>query len=218
MSENNRLLRNKEWILPLNCDNVDVLKDALEKKLWFRTKAIGSEDWYQKITDKNRYKVENQNFGFYFKNQPYTVYKGQDKDSDVFCAKCVCVTSRTTRYTKFYRIGVPSKEVVHIFAGKELDDLILSDIKNWAKQMTPKTMRAFSCKWFVPYLRALPEEILFQEGFVDKIKTSLEEGFSSRNASKKLVKTANQILDDCVELKKEGKLSFDRCKTAKIKE
>lgn len=210
MSENKRLLRSSSWIIPINCDNPDVLRDALEKGLWFRTKAIEPEDWYQKINSRNRYKVEKQNFGFYYKSQPYTVYKGQTKDPDVFCAKCVCVTSRTTRYTKFYHIGAHSKEVLHVYTGKELEDLILSDVNSWAKQMTPQTMRAMSCKWFVPYLHALPQEILLQEGFVDRIKTSLEEGFTSRKASQKLVRAANEILDDCVTLKKEGKLAFDK--------
>ncbi len=204
------LLRSESWIRSFNCDNVGDLKNALEKGLWFRTKAIESKDWYQKINDENRYMVERQSFGFYYKNKPYKVYQGQTKDN-VFCVKLVCVTSRTTRYTKFYKMSDSANEKVHVYAGKELDDLILSDLNNWAKMMTPETMRALSCKWFVPYLHALPNEILFQDGFVERIKTSLNDGFKSRKISQSLVKNTHKILDDCIALKKNGKLAFDKC-------
>ena len=211
-----KLLRSERYVYPLECDNIDVLRNALEKGLWFRTKSIESEDWYQKITYKNSYKIEKQDFGFYYKSQDYSVYKGETKDPDVFCVLCVYVTSRTTRYTRFYRIGAHAKQVVHVYAGKELEDLILTDINNWAKQMTPDTMRAMSSKWFVPYIHALPKEILLQEGFVDRIKGALKDGFNSRGASQGLIKTANKILDDCVTLKKDGKLAFDRCNASKV--
>lgn len=211
MSEIKRLLRNTQWICPFNCDNVEDLKYALEHGLWFRTRAIQSKDWFQKISDVNKTEVERQSFGFYFKNKPYKVYDGKTKESEVFCAKLVCVTSRTTRYTKFYRINNCEKDAVHVYAGKELERLILSDLNSWAKMMTPKTMRALSSKWFVPYLHALPNEILFQDGFIEKIKSTMNDGFKSRNASQKLVKTAHNILDDCIAMKKEGKLAFDKC-------
>ncbi|MBP3432050.1 MAG: hypothetical protein J6K39_04280 [Clostridia bacterium] len=138
------------------CKNLEEVKQLKDSGEWFRTESLD----------------------FYYKCLPYECARGVLPPKDVSLLRMVCVTSVTTKYTYFYQFV--EKENVKLYFGKELEDLICKELKLWAMDLNPKTLRGFSGKSFEAYLRAIPKEIYLKEGFVEKMKKALKSGFVKR--------------------------------------
>lgn len=137
----------------IKCGNVEELKKTLRKGSFFK-------------------RTETDNF--YYRAVPCSQYL----PDDVVLLERRCTTSKTTYCTFFYKIEKDEKE--KIYSGKNLENVILKNVEDWAREIKFETMTAFHGKRFRSFINAIPEEFLCKDKFFDKLKSSLKKGFIKR--------------------------------------
>lgn len=135
-------------------------------------------------------------------------YKPNVVADGVFLLDMVCATSDTTRRTCFVRVEKSDNENDAVFFGKALEEYILSDLRDWAIELNPKTMTAFGGRRFKSYLNAIPSEVLSKEDFLKRAKNALSAGFRKRDdkvaEAESITKSAVDILKLSLKRKTEG--------------
>lgn len=137
--------------------NIEDLNKAIESGEWFRTNE----------------------FDFYYKSVPYNS-SYEELPNDIVPLKRVCVTSVNSYWSSFYKITKSNNENAKIYIGADLENLILKELAMWAREINPKTLKAFGGKDFNSYLNAIPKEIILKDGFIEKMEEALNSGFSTR--------------------------------------
>ena len=131
-------------------------------------------DELQKAIISGGYFKRTPNDDFYYRAVPCSQYL----PDDVVLLERRCTTSKTTYCTFFYKIEKDEKE--KIYSGKNLENVILKNVEDWAREIKPETMTAFHGKRFRSFINAIPEEFLCKDKFFDKLKSSLKKGFIKR--------------------------------------
>lgn len=142
----------------IKCSNFEELLEAIETGAWFKTDDF---DWY-------------------YKKIPYGGNGHNPLAENVFAARRLCVTSINTQFSCFCRIEKAESSQSKIYTGKELENKICEELRLWAVNINPKTLRAFSGKSFVSYLNAIPKEIYLKGNFANRMETALIQGFVQR--------------------------------------
>ena len=137
----------------IKCKNFDELQEALNNGCYF------------KLTP---------NDDFYYRAVPYSKYLPEN----VVLLERRCATSKTSYYTFFYKIEKDEKE--KIYSGENLENVILKNVEDWAREIKPNTMTAFHGKRFKSFINAIPNEFLCKDKFFEKMKASLIKGFKKR--------------------------------------
>lgn len=142
----------------IKCSNYDEVIDAIKSGEWFRTDSM---DWH-------------------YISRPFEVNRNVPVPENLVLLKRVCVTSVTTKFTYFYLIEKDETTSNKIYVGKALEDKICEEVKMWTRDLNPKTLKAFGGHDFSSYLNAIPREVFLREGFVDRLKKVLVDGFIER--------------------------------------
>ena len=137
----------------IKCGNVEELKKTLRKGRFF--KRTETDDFYYRAVPCSQYLPD-----------------------DVVLLERRCTTSKTTYCTFFYKIEKDEKE--KIYSGESLENVILKNVEDWAKEINPNTMTAFHGKRYKSFINAIPNEFLCKNKFFDKMKASLIKGFKKR--------------------------------------
>ena len=137
----------------IKCGNVEELKKTLRKGRFF--KRTETDDFYYRAVPCSQYLPD-----------------------DVVLLERRCTTSKTTYCTFFYKIEKDEKE--KIYSGESLENVILKNVEDWAKEIKPNTMTAFHGKRYKSFINAIPNEFLCKNKFFDKMKASLIKGFKKR--------------------------------------
>ena len=131
-------------------------------------------DELQKAIISGGYFKRTPNDDFYYRAVPYSKYLPEN----VVLLERRCTTSKTTYCTFFYIFEKDEKE--KIYSGESLENVILKNVEDWAKEIKPNTMTAFHGKRYKSFINAIPNEFLCKNKFFDKMKASLIKGFKKR--------------------------------------
>lgn len=119
-----------------------------------------------------------------------------------------CQSNTCNNKTKFFfNLEKSDSPDERIYAGKDLEKLICDRVVSWAKNMNPKTLRAFGGSSFKSYLNHIPREVLLKGDFSERLRVSLEKGFVERIESMPLASESD--LDDVVSMVEESKKQLD---------
>ena len=140
----------------------------------YDTIKCGNVEELEKTLRKGRFFKRTETDNFYYRAVPCSQYL----PNVVVLLERRCTTSKTTYCTFFYKIEKDEKE--KIYAGKDLENVILKNVEDWAREIKPETMTAFHGKRFRSFINAIPEEFLCKDKFFDKLKSSLKKGFIKR--------------------------------------
>ena len=139
---------------------------------------------------------------FYHRYIPCEVGRGYTLPENVGLLRDVCVTSVNTKYKYFYEFVKVNDPKAKIYIGKDLEDLICRELSMWAQNINVK-LKAFSGRDFCSYLNAIPSEVFLKEGFKERMKNALKEGFVKRSEKNDAVTLSglSELLDVAYELK-----------------
>ncbi len=115
---------------------------------------------------------------YYFLSLKGRAYGGKPLPKDVVYLRYTPKTSRTTVKVDYFKFVPTDDENEKVYFGKELQDLICTEMKVWTRNFNPQNHRIVGGGDFRFYLDAIPDEVFFEDGFVEKVKSTIKENLT----------------------------------------